>query len=266
METFALPADLHDLATEIVGYSGHATAARWERVYPSGEMELIIHYGSGPLRCSDRARRRINQKAGQLVAGVHQEDFFIETAQLETLVSLRLRPGAAWRLFGVSAEELAEQHVELDQLGVPFQLNRLVEDLQRAKSARERAAVVAGQLRRWPRRRQPHPGVGWAVDQLCRYFAGIRIGGLADEIGLSQRRFIELFRREVGTTPKRFLRIRRFQHVLASIRGQQRISWSRLAADCGYADQAHLIRDFQAFTGTTPAAFGRAESVPGFVA
>lgn len=67
--------------------------------------------------------------------------------------------------------------------------------------------------------------------------------------------FRALFVREVGTTPKSFVRIRRFQSALAGMRRRGRFDWCALAAAAGYSDQAHLIRDFKAFTGLTPAAY-----------
>jgi AraC-like DNA-binding protein len=74
-------------------------------------------------------------------------------------------------------------------------------------------------------------------------------------VGLSQRRFIELFNEQVGLTPKVFCRVRRFQHAIRRAHRNRAINWSELAVDCGYFDQAHLIHDFQAFSGLTPAAW-----------
>jgi AraC-like DNA-binding protein len=75
------------------------------------------------------------------------------------------------------------------------------------------------------------------------------------EFGLSARRFIELFRREVGVSPKTFCRIVRFQGALQRIAVASSPNFVRLALDCGYYDQAHLIHDFKDFTGLTPTAF-----------
>ena len=77
------------------------------------------------------------------------------------------------------------------------------------------------------------------------------------EIGLSHTRFIRLFREAVGLTPKLFCRIQRFRAVVERTAGAVAIDWARVAATCGYFDQAHLIRDFQAFSGTSPAAYAQ---------
>ena len=67
---------------------------------------------------------------------------------------------------------------------------------------------------------------------------------MTDTIGLSAKRFIEQFEREVGVTPKRYCRIRRFQRALTLSHHDRRVDWTRVAMDCGYFDQAHFIHDF----------------------
>ena len=81
------------------------------------------------------------------------------------------------------------------------------------------------------------------------------ISGVIDRIGLSQRRFIELFRDQIGLTPKAFCRVRRFQRVLESVHRKPAVDWAQVALDGGYYDQAHFIHDFQNFSGMTPAMY-----------
>jgi AraC-like DNA-binding protein len=78
------------------------------------------------------------------------------------------------------------------------------------------------------------------------------VKSVSESTGLSQRRFIDLFKREVGMTPKLFCRVRRFQDVLAFVRKSKTPDWSEAAYICGYFDQSHLIRDFRIFSGINP--------------
>ena len=78
---------------------------------------------------------------------------------------------------------------------------------------------------------------------------------VADRVGLCRRQFIDVFRTQVGLTPKLFCRVRRFQDVLTHIDGHRRVAWAAVAQACGYFDQAHFIHDFQAFSVLNPAAF-----------
>jgi AraC-like DNA-binding protein len=115
--------------------------------------------------------------------------------------------------------------------------------LEEALAARRRTA------------RPSHPAVEPALRRLQTASEPPRIAELAAESGVSWRRFIELFRAEVGVTPKVFWRLRRFQDVVRRAHRGDEIDWAQTALDCGYADQAHCIRDFRAFSGVNPGAY-----------
>jgi len=73
------------------------------------------------------------------------------------------------------------------------------------------------------------------------------------------------FREALGVTPKLFSRIVRFRRTLALMRRDQRPSWSRLAVEAGYYDQAHLIREVRVLSGATPAELVAETRAVGFV-
>jgi len=78
---------------------------------------------------------------------------------------------------------------------------------------------------------------------------------LAQTACLSYKQFQRVFREYVGTNPKDFLRIVRFQKALYTLQTDTRINFTRLSAECGYFDQSHLIKDFKIFSGYTPGEF-----------
>jgi AraC-like DNA-binding protein len=81
------------------------------------------------------------------------------------------------------------------------------------------------------------------------------IAAVTGQIGLSARRFIQLFSQEVGLAPKLFCRVRRFQEVVKTVHAGREMDWTQIALDCGYFDQAHFIHDFKAFSGLSPSAY-----------
>ena len=97
-----------------------------------------------------------------------------------------------------------------------------------------------------------HPAVAYALAAFDRAPRTTSIGAVTDAIGLSAKRFIERFTIQVGLTPKRYCRIRRFQRAVTMANGGCRVGWTRVALDCGYFDQAHFIHDFRSFAGLTP--------------
>jgi AraC-like DNA-binding protein len=105
-----------------------------------------------------------------------------------------------------------------------------------------------------------HPAVDYA---LCEFLAApesVRIAHVADRTGFSARRFIELFRRQAGLTPKLFCRVQRFQRALRRIACGLPVEWTDVALDSGYFDQAHFIHDFRAFSGISPSQYQAANS------
>jgi AraC-like DNA-binding protein len=83
------------------------------------------------------------------------------------------------------------------------------------------------------------------------------------EVGYSQRYLTSRFREEIGLTPKLAARLIRFhrarQDLQAQLAAAGRTDIARVAADCGYHDQSHLIRDFRSFSGLAPSHWLRQE-------
>ncbi|MGH9775276.1 MAG: helix-turn-helix domain-containing protein [Candidatus Acidiferrales bacterium] len=82
-----------------------------------------------------------------------------------------------------------------------------------------------------------------------------RVRELAREAGLSRRRFGQLFREQIGLTPKLYCRVQRFQNALKKIASGAFVDWAQLALAAGYFDQAHLSHEFRDFSGLSPNAY-----------
>ena len=113
-------------------------------------------------------------------------------------------------------------------------------------------------------RPRPSPEVGWAWERLLATRGAVPVGRIADEVGWSHKHLIARFRQQVGLRPKTAARLVRFDGVWRRLDGRRPLDWGLVAREAGYADQAHLVRDFHQFTGTTPTRFlaqGRAWQV-----
>jgi AraC-like DNA-binding protein len=206
-----------------------------ERVVPSGTLELVINLAEDEFRIYDPTdARRIRRYSGAVISGAFSRCFGIDTREHASIVGVHFKPGGAYPFLGLPLHELADSHVDLETLwGLE------------ARGLRDRLTPV-----------RHHPAVSEALAQLSQ--RAVPVGDLARQSGLSHRRFIELFRAEVGMAPKRFSRLRRFERAAVYARSNTP-DWARLALDCGYFDQSHMIADFLAFSGFTPAQFlGRA--------
>jgi AraC-like DNA-binding protein len=90
-----------------------------------------------------------------------------------------------------------------------------------------------------------------------------RLGDLCDRAGVAQRTLQRMFQEYAGVSPTWVLRRYRLLEAAEAVRGGDRVSWTDLAADLGYADQAHVTRDFRAAIGQSPAAYARSQSSRG---
>ncbi len=119
-----------------------------------------------------------------------------------------------------------------------------------------RAVVLAELLTaRAAERDGAHPAIRAAVEAIFAARGSVRIAPLARASGWGERQFERRFAREVGCTPRTLARTVRFQQLLALVGRDERVDWAGLAWDSGFADQAHLIREFRRFTGATPGSF-----------
>src|SRR5262249_51898766 len=102
---------------------------------------------------------------------------------------------------------------------------------------------------------EKHPAVEYATRQFVHGPVMQPLSSVLDRLGYSQRHFNQLFSDQVGLTPKRFLRVRRFQSVIQSIPAGKPFTWVDVALRCGYYDQSHFAHEFRSFCGLTPAAY-----------
>jgi AraC-like DNA-binding protein len=219
-----------------------------EHVLPTGLMHLAVRLSPEPITLWEHGEKR---GFGHSVIGGARSSFIVKDVSAPSIaVGAQLHAGASLPLFGVPADELAERHTPLDDvLGAEAEQLRdrlgSEPDLERRLNLFEAFLLV-----RLPRVRGVHPVVADAVANIDR-----PIASLVERSGYSHRVFIELFRRRVGLAPKVFARVVRFQRVADRIARGRDASLADAALDAGYADQAHLSRDFAVFAGVSPAAY-----------
>jgi AraC-like DNA-binding protein len=186
------------------------------------------------------------------VAGVHQAVRSEMSAAVHR-VGVRFRPGMA-RAFlgGLAVDELIDRRIPLDDI-LGSDALRTTMRLREAPSERERVLVLESfLLSRLKNAPAPDPALLRAMVVL-RDSAGIQpVGPLAQAAGIRRRAMIELFRREAGAAPKTLARILRLHQSLHMLRNCRSGSLGRIAAELGFADQAHFTREFRAMTGQTP--------------
>lgn len=223
---------------------------------PSGEPGIIFNLRDEPIRIYDWKNPDRFQSFGQAVlAGARSEPFVIDTLQQERVFGIQFHAGGLFPFFRMPLSEIENRDVSLD-CAWKGAAEIMREEILEAESIREMFATAEKVLmRQLVRPLELHPAVSFATDGFSKNPHTASVGSVTQAIGLSHRRFSQLFHEQVGLTPKAFCRVRRFQRVLHSIQAARRWDWAQIALDCGYYDQAHFIHDFQNFSGFTPTGY-----------
>ncbi|TWP33886.1 helix-turn-helix transcriptional regulator [Leekyejoonella antrihumi] len=167
---------------------------------------------------------------------------------------------AAVRAFVDDPATVRDAYVPLD---LPDLQGRVVACMQGAESGEERRAAAVDAFTDWLVESVPPPG-GEALlaNRMAQVIDGdvemLRVGEVADEVGVSVRTLQRLARRYVGVTPAAMIRRRRLQEAAARLRAEPDTDLAGLAAELGYADQAHLAGEFRRALDFTPSSYRRA--------
>ncbi len=223
---------------------------------PTGEATIVFNLHDDAIRiyCPEDVSR-YSSFGHAVLSGARSNFFVIDTAGQQRVVGIQFYPGGAFPFFRMPADEAQNSEINL-------------EDLWRSRSAELRERMLAAPsaqaifrileqdlLAQLARPLELHPAVRYALQHMRRAPHIATVQSVTEKIGLSQRRFIALFRQQVGLPPKMYCRVRRFQLVLHTLHQMDEVEWAQIALDCGYYDQAHFIHDFQAFSGITPTAY-----------
>lgn len=227
-----------------------------ERLLPDGTVELVINLKEDRIRIYDSHNpERFHTIPGCVVSGPRSEFFVIDTEGEAATVGVHFKPGGAFPFLKMPPSELNNQSVALESLW-GARSNRLRERLLEAQTAEDKFHVLeCCLLEQLAKPLEHHPVVAFALQQFFGPMRPPPVARVVEQVGFSQRRFIQLFADEVGLTPKLFCRVSRFQKVIQTAHAHSEIDWARVALDCGYYDQAHFIHDFQSFAGITPSAY-----------
>jgi AraC-like DNA-binding protein len=225
-----------------------------ERIVPDGCPEMIVHLGERFEKVEEDGRRMLQPRSflvGALTRSIH-----VKPAGRVRTMGVRFRP------FGLSAfaempmQELTDETTSLADVWKGA-AGRLEEALAEAKTDEERARRAERFLLDRLRQGRVDLAIEGCVSEILRARGQSRMEPLAQRTGLSPRQLERRFKTAVGIPPKSLARIVRFQEVLRRSPGEG--AWAHLALDCGYYDQAHLLRDFRDFVGVAPRRFQAAE-------
>jgi AraC-like DNA-binding protein len=258
MDSLAPSATLAPFMRRATAYTVQGAGLSRQRELPNGSAVLVFNLGS-ELRVEDTAGR-LHRFPHPTVFYSGPSDRYIITetdgAQEGIVVELTL-PGAR-RLLGRPLSELRDHMIALTELlgpGANEILGRIVEAPSPASRLALLEAAIEARIAEAEASGERDLECAWSLQHARG--GQIAIADLADSIGCSRKHLAVRFDREFGMSPKLLARIMRFDRAIRIVRHGEVTSWSDLAAQCGFADQAHMAREFVAFAGDPPTALLR---------
>lgn len=191
------------------------------------------------------------------IAGVGSDRFTYTYRDSGRVFGVKFRPGAFRPFLGGPVSALTDRTVPLSTLWPVA--SRFAAALTEAPDLAALVTVAEAELRaHWP---APDPAVAELeeiVHALLYDRTVTRVAEVCDRFGLSARTLQRMFQRYVGVSPKWVLRRYRLHEAAARLAEGTAGTWAEVAAELGYFDQPHFIRDFTHAIGMTPVAYAEA--------
>jgi AraC-like DNA-binding protein len=220
-----------------------------EAVLPNGYVEVMVNLGPAH-RVFEGSSSGVWERSW--FSGLQERSIFIESLDGTHLVSIRMHPLGATQIFGLAAAGAANSIVDLDTL-VGSRAHDLGERLVAEESPGVRFATLEKSLRdRSTLDISIPPFVREAATRIERTHGCLRVAELHKELDVSRKHLAVSFTRYVGVSAKAYARIQRFVWTLEQLRNSADVEWSRIAAEAGYSDQSHLVRDFRRVGAASP--------------
>jgi AraC-like DNA-binding protein len=251
-----------------------------ERHLPSAEIPLLLNFGAPHRRLETAGARDWISRDGAWVVGLHDSHQLTEAVGERDFMVVRLTPLGAHHFLRTPMHLIRGRAVDLAAID-PKLADLVMSRVGAARTWEGRFAAMEALIADRVAQAAVPGGLALAWRKLQAADGRIPLGPLASEIDCSHRALIGQFRTCIGAPPKTIARLFRFGRAMRSLNDLGRASggepsarpyiesptndglpapavrWADIAADCGYFDQSHFIREFRQFAGTTPTDFVR---------
>jgi AraC-like DNA-binding protein len=253
-----IPAELTGLVSRITCYDLAGTDSGGDREIASFVVPIIFSFAD-PFRIAFDRPPVMDERIGSFVSGLHPGYVEIAYGGAVSCVQIDLTPLGAGLFFRRPMSDFATRLVPLEDVGDPA-LTDLGERLGAAGTRPKRLGIAVAFLEQRLLGQPLDSAAAFIWSAIQRSRGALRIDRLTDDLGWSRKRLAAHARDAFGLTPKRLARIARFHHAIDLANSAGRPDWAGIAVDCGYADQAHLVRDFTTFAGAAPERWRNRES------
>ncbi|MBK8549608.1 MAG: helix-turn-helix transcriptional regulator [Ignavibacteria bacterium] len=240
-------------------YEGFDPEHSIDRFLPDGNTEIIIDLTEEPKYIYDNNTLKEIQACHHVwVSGVRTEFISIPSGKESRMLVVTFKKGNAYPFYPMPVNELTDYVVDADLI-FGDKIIFLREQILSSKNIDEMFRHVETFLYSAGKNSLFHTAtsdcVNFALTNIINNPGILNLESMSYKIGYSHKHFISLFKKQVGVTPKNYMKILRFQKAVLEIEKDTLINWSSIAIESGYYDQAHFINDFKLFSGFTPSEY-----------
>ena len=220
-----------------------------EKILPDGCAEIILNFAAR-FRAIDQNGLSEIQPSQFLVGQMTKPIFIVPTGDVR-LIGIRFQPGGTFPFIDMPMGDAIDSVNELGAIS-----SRLARELltatDRESSMDVKIAALQSALANRLGKSKKEPRLLGLAASIVQSAGLVSVDELAAQAAMSSRQLRRRFLQEVGIGPKLLCRLLRFQRVFAAVDREDK-EWAGVAFECGYYDQAHLIKDFRQFANQTPA-------------
>ena len=212
----------------------------------------LFFYVRDPSDAEDIATNKKETLSSSIVVGPHTNRHVMTPGRNHLMIKVGFQPGGLYRLLGIPMNELLCQDSFdcTDLLG--SEANVVNDKLKHAVSHTDMKTVIEDFLLKHVGKLKQALPIDQVLPLLIKERGLLKIEQLASQACLSIRQFERVFQQRIGLPPKHFSRMIRFSQAWIMKEQTPGLSWTKIAYECGYFDQMHLIRDFHEFAGVNP--------------
>ncbi|MEM8668037.1 MAG: helix-turn-helix domain-containing protein [Planctomycetota bacterium] len=218
-------------------------------VLPDGTPYIVFQKDGTRLKSSDNDGQFWSSVC---LSGPRSTQFAVELGASSQIFIVQLSSTGGVPLLGLPMSEVTDQCINLDSVvDSNFDLNRISDALMGEKDD----VKCVDMLQRWVGARAAHQRNEQAceiIQEVRQKNGDCRVSKMAAKSQLSRRHLSRLVNREVGLSAKLFARIMRFDRAVQLARVRPKLRLIEIASAAGYADQAHMTREFTALGGIRP--------------
>jgi len=222
------------------------------KVFPSSGLVIGFQYKGQLASIRDNALIKLTSSGITGISDTYK--IFKNSADIGTVLVYFTEIGFS-HFASHPVNELFNLSLSLDNVLNKNKISEVEEKLFSATNDKQRLKIVEQFLLSQLKHIQTDKLISEAVKLIYQYKGNIRIKALNEKLFISQSPFEKRFRKVVGTTPKKFASIIRFNSILNNLNEEK--SAIEICYENNFFDHAHFIKDFKQFTGDTPERFKR---------